>query len=440
MNEEFLLGTSAARMLYHDCAERLPVIDWHNHLPVRELTENRTAGDLAELWQLNDPYKHRAMRICGVPEELITGNAGHYEKFLAWSGTLPKLTGNPLFDWSTLELKRGFGIDLPLNPANAEEIWNRTNDMMRPAREWLSLFRVKYAAPCCSFTDDPAVFAGLPGIVPSLRGDEVTGLAMEWICRAGLDSGSFAGLCTGLAERIGAFHHAWCRFADLSLDDGFRYDPSGEPEQLFRAFREGYDSVRPKLVSHLLRFLGREYRNRGWTLLLHIGAKRDSSTRLRRLAGPAGGYAGIGGGCDVASLISLLDGMESGGGLPRTVLFPLNPSDNAALAVLSGSFPGDGVCGNVQLGPAWWFCDHREGMIAGFEAIAAFGVLSAFIGMTTDSRSLLSFVRHEYFRRVFCGWIGEKVERGVFPGDFDSLKNLVEAVCCRNAETIITKG
>lgn len=440
MDEEFLLGTRTARRLYHEFAEPLPVIDWHNHLPVWELTENRTAGDLAELWLLNDPYKHRVMRICGVPEKFITGDAGHYEKFLAWSGTLPELVSNPLFDWSILELKRGFGIELPLNPANAEEIWNRANGMMRPAREWLSLFRVGYAAPCCSFTDDPAVFAGLPDVVPSLRGDELTGLSVEWLRRAGLNGGSFAGLCGWLVERIRAFHRAGCRFADLSLDDGFRYDPSGEPETLFRVFRAGDESVRPQLVSHLLRFLGGVYAGRGWTLLLHIGAKRDSSTRLRRLAGAAGGYAGIGCGGELASVISLLDSMESGGGLPRTVLFPLNPSCSAALAVLSGSFPGDGVRGKVQLGPAWWFCDHRDGMIAGFETIAAYGVLSTFIGMTTDSRSLLSFVRHEYFRRVFCGWIGEKVERGVFPGDFESLKNLVEAVCCRNAGTIITKG
>lgn len=440
MNEEFLLGTETARRLYHECVEHLPVVDYHNHLPVRELAENRNYGDLAELWLLNDPYKHRAMRICGVPEERITGSAGHYEKFRAWSETLPKLIGNPLFDWTALELKRGFGIDLPLNPANAERIWNEANGKLRPAREWLTLFRVAYAAPCCSFTDDPAMFGFLPNVVPSLRGDDVTTLSPGRVAEFGAEIRSFAGLCTALAGRLDAFHRAGCRFADFSLDDGFRYDPSGEPETLFRMFLAGDAEARPRLISLLIRFLGVEYARRGWTLQLHIGAKRDTSARLRRLAGPAGGYAGIGSGCDAASVAALLDDMERSGGLPRTILFPLNPSDNAVLAVLSGSFAEDGMAGKVQLGPAWWYCDHLNGMRAGFEASAAFGVLSAFPGMTTDSRSLLSFVRHEYFRRAFCGWVGEKVGRGEFPDDFESLKNLAEAVCCRNAETIITKG
>ena len=445
-NENFLLNDPLAQKLY-EAAANLPIVDFHNHLPVKDLIEDRKFSDIAELWVISDPYKHRAMRICGVPEKLITGNASNREKFNAWSATLPKLIGNPLYSWSILELKRIFNIEKALTPETADEIWETTGKLLAgddfSCRSLLKRFNVLYSAPCCALNDDVTGFEHIFGNVPSLRGDDILAPTAEFVSKLAENTqmavSDFASFITALEKRIEAFHQVNCRIADHSLDNGFAYTPCDDKtaEMLFdKAVNNTAINAAEKmqLASAILKKAAGFYSKRAWLLLLHIGAQRKTSSRLRAVAGPAGGFAGIGHTCDTAALANMLDDIESSvDGLPRTILFTLNPADHAAFSVLSGSFPSDGVRGKVQLGPAWWYCDHIYGMRDGFENAAAFGVLSQFIGMTTDSRSFLSFVRHEYFRRVFCAWLAEKAAKGEMPADENELAKIVKAVCFENA-------
>ena len=441
MGARYLLTTETARRLYEEAARDLPLVDYHNHLSVADLSSDRSFEDIAELWLLSDPYKHRAMRICGVDETLITGQASHYEKFKAWCEVYPRLMGGPLYDWSRMEMEVVFGITLPLCADNAERIWQEANEKLRQpefsAQGVFRHFNVEYAAPCATITEELKPFACLKNLAPSLRGDDL--LKPD---KALLDTlGSLTGLVIrdqesltqALRLRLDALHAANCRFSDHALDEGFRYVPEdGKSDRRIRALAAGQTlspEDRRALSSAMLRLLGTEYAGRGWTMQLHIGAQRFTSSRLRTLAGAAGGFAGIGGGVDVRSLAALLDDLEQGpAGLPKTILYTLNPADNAVMAVLCGSFIG------VTQGPAWWWCDHLQGMREMLEVFSSFSVLSTFVGMTTDSRSLLSLLRHDYFRRALCGWIGEKAVRGELPDDFSALSGLVRAMCYENAK------
>ena len=345
-------------------ARGLPIIDWHNHLDMRLLAEDKPLGSLYEVWVKADPYKHRAMRICGEPERLITGDAPEAEKWAAWRRTLPKLVGNPLFAWSRMEMEF-LGIDGVENVSLAE--WT-------PSR-LLRAFNVEYYDP---------------------------GYRMD----AGAEADFFE------MERV---HARGGRVLDISADDVSRL------ESCFSAILP----VASFAVAH------------GWTLVLHMGALRETSARLRAAAGPVGGFAGMRGPLDPAVVARFLDRLESAGALPRTILLTLNPEAHAQLAVLAGSFVEEGVPGKVQLGPAWWWCDHAEAIRDVFEKQAAYGVLSTFVGMTTDSRSLLSFVRHDYFRRLFCRWLVDKVAAGDIPDDPSLLLPIVENVCYRNARDMV---
>ena len=336
----------------------LPIVDWHNHLDLQMLAEDKPLGSLYEVWVKPDPYKHRAMRICGVPERLITGDAPEAEKMAAWQATLPKLVGNPLFTWSRMEMD--FLKAHPLETLTPMKI--------------LKAFNVEYWDPGYRMN----------------AGDAFDGAA-----------------ATAIHDRGG-------RILDISIDD-----------------------VSPVNILQYVREPAAFAKAHGWTMLLHMGALRSTSDRLRQAAGPAGGYAGMRAPVDPARVAELLDGLERGGVLPRTILMTLNPEAHAQLAVLAGSFAEDGVPGKVQLGPAWWWCDHREGIFDVFEKTAAYGVLSTFVGMTTDSRSFLSFVRHDYFRRLFARWMAQKVADGDFPDDETLLRPIAENVCYGNARALI---
>lgn len=450
MRKDFLLTTPMARRLYEEVARPLPVIDFHNHLSIADLASDRAFDNITDLWLRTDPYKHRAMRICGVPERGITGDAGDKEKFLAWCGIVPRLIGNPLYDWSNMEMRDALGVDIAINAESAEALWDKCNDVLSGAafstRGLFERFNVEYAAPCTGLTDDLGVFANLPGIVPSLRGDDILAPTPQFVRKladsAGAEITDYAGFRRAVGIRLGAFARAGCRFPDHALDNGFRYFPDdGQNEARFaQLLREGRlrDADGRALTSDILRFLGGEYAGLGWVMQLHIGAERFTSSRLRDLVGGAGGFAGIGNCVDTHSLVALLDELERApAGLPRTLLFTLNPNDNAVLAVLSGSFSQDGVAAKVSQGPAWWWCDHLQGMREMLEYFSAFSVLSTFVGMTSDSRNLLSFVRHEYFRRVLCGWMGEKAERGEYPDSFELLGDVVRSVCHDNAHHLL---
>lgn len=447
MDENFLLGTPLARRLFHDCAKDLPIIDYHNHLNMDELAHLERFDNLARLWLVSDPYKHRAMRICGVDEKYITGAATDREKFDAWMEVLPRLIGNPLYDWSIMEMDRIFGIDLKPGITDPAQVWEEANrKLAQPEYSPFSIFekfQVEYAAPCALLTDDLSVFQKFEQLAPSLRCDNLVGLTKETVDRIGelterkIDT--LADFQEALHCRLDVFDQVGCKFADHALDNGFVYETDdGANASRFQALCAGQtlsQEEQNRLFCGILTFLASEYAKRGWTMQLHIGAQRYTSSRLRAIAGPAGGFAGIGSCCDVKSLTSMLDCFEKGEhGLPRVILFTLNPADNAVMSVLSGSYSESGVVGKVQQGPAWWWCDHLYGMREVFENLSSFGVLSTFVGMTTDSRSILSFVRHEYYRRAICGWIGEKVERGEFLATESQLKQLVKAVCYENAK------
>ncbi|OHE79261.1 MAG: hypothetical protein A2107_12945 [Verrucomicrobia bacterium GWF2_62_7] len=427
IHDDFLLKTKVARRLYHEFAEGLPIIDYHSHLDPRDLADDRAFENITQLWLASDPYKHRAMRIAGVPERLITGDASDREKFDAWAATVPQTLSNPLFHWTALELKRYFDIGEMLSQENAGRVWGQCNEKLRSpeftARQLITRAKIECLCTSDRLSDDLQAHARLAKspvtrtllsataeattseniadksvrvtrVLPSLRVDE-------------LPTGDRA----SIVERLDFFQRMGCRVADHALVE--------------------FDS-------EMLRFLGCEYGRRGWIMQLHIGAQRQTSTRLRNLAGPAGGYATISNACDIPSLCRFLDDLEKGGCLPRTILYPLNPADNAALATLTGSFAEDGVRGKIQFGPAWWYNDHALGIRNQLDTLANHGLLSTFIGMTTDSRSLLSMTRHEYFRRVLCDWLGDQMEAGTLPADEKLIGQLVRAIAYENARRWIS--
>jgi len=459
LHDDFLLGSKTARRLYHEIAAPLPIVDFHCHLDPRDLAADRRFANLAQLWVTGDPYKHRAMRIAGVPERLITGDAAEREKFDAWAATVPQTLGNPLHHWTALELKRYFAIDESLTAASAERIWTAANARLtEPGFSARGLLAQRNVACVCTsdrLLDDLSAHVSLAGggvrVLPSLRADDVVAVDSAdfagWVGALARADGTvvadYDAFCAAVVRRLDAFTGAGCRLSDHGLDE-FSYVTVSDAEAatLFARRLAGETLTAGdvmRLRSGLLRFLGLEYARRGWIMQVHLGARRRTSSRLRRIAGPAGGYAGIGGACDIPSLVAWLDDLEGAGALPRTILYPLNPADFAPLAVLSGSFAEDGVPGKVQLGPAWWFNDHAAGMRAQLDASANYGLLSVFIGMTTDSRSLLSMVRHEYFRRVCCDWLGAQAESGAMPSDLAELGALVRAVCHDNAARALAR-
>ncbi len=440
MRPDFLLHSSEAQALYETVAH-FPLIDWHNHLSIKDIQQDRQFHTITELWVSSDPYKHRAMRICGEKERLITGDADDFDRFMAWGRTLPQLAGNPLYFWSMMELENIFGITEPLNEKTTRAIYDQANEILAQegftAKGLLKRFHVEYAAPCVGLTDDLSIFNGLSGIVPSFRGDDALNLRLppDWQPKS-LDDFSAC-----LVKRLQELKEHGCQFADHALDGDFVYCPDDSRNAArFESWRRGElpESEMHLLQSEILRILSNEYARLGWILQLHIGALRKTSDRLRRVAGPAGGYATIGNSTDMASLTVLLNDMERAeNGMPRIILYPLSPNDLASFACLTGSFTGDGVSGQVRLGPAWWYCDHRQGIRECLAASAAFGVLSVHPGMTTDSRSLLSFVRHDYYRRVMCDFLAEQAQADELPRNMEILKGLASALAYDNAKQLV---
>ena len=422
MKENFLLKTKEASLLY-ESVRTLPIVDFHNHLSVADIKADRRYDDIVSLWLTPDPYKHRLMRICGVEERYITGESAPFEKFQRYCEIFPYLAGNPVYDWSRMELFSVFGIDDEICAANARRIYDRVNEMLASSEYStngiLSKFRIEYQSPVATLLEDISDFDG-KGVAPSLRGDDLLSPARDMWERLGAQSGvpvtDDESYLRAVCVMLDRFAEKGCRFADHSLDAGF--------------FREDTDGKRAELLVRL----GNEYSKRGWTLLLHLDAKRKTSPRLRAIAGPAGGFAAAGESFDISSLADLLGRMEERGGLPDTVLFPLNMSDQAPLAVMQGSFSEDGVPSKVQLGPAWWWCDHALGIENTLRSIASFGAVSQFIGMTTDSRSILSFVRHDYFRRLLCAWLDEQNRTGEWELSRAHLEKVAQRICYQNAK------
>ena len=449
LNSEFLLTTKMGKDLYESVKD-LPIIDYHNHLSVLDISTNKRYLDVYELWVQPDPYKHRAMRMCGVEERYITGEASKEEKFVKWCETLPKLLLNPLSHWSYMELEKVFGVKEYVDGSNAKCIYAQCNEYLQnnavTVDSLLKLFHVEYACPCASLIDDTAQFGADGRFAPSLRGDDIVALSQDFIEKLSAVTGkkieSLDGLKGAIGTRLDKFARVGCRFSDHALDNGFAYyKDDGKNEERFVALCKGKldGEEKARLSAYVLTFLGGEYAKRNFVMQLHIGAERYTSSKLREKVGPAGGFAGIGNSVNVDALTTFLDAVDhTQYGLPKIVLFTLNPADNALISILSGSYSKDGAAGLITQGPAWWWCDHKQGMLEMLENAAVFSALSNFVGMTTDSRSFLSFIRHDYFRRVLCDWLGKKWEQGELLCGEEEVKALAKKLCYENAKKAVS--
>ncbi len=460
-HKDFLLYNEAGRKLYHGVAASLPVIDPHNHIDASALAANKGFENIYQLWVQHDPYKHRAMRIYGIAEDLITGGKPDYDKFLAWAECLPHTVGNPLFHWCCMELKEVFGIKDVLTPDNAKKIWETTNKKLAKkdfgALDIIKKLGVEMLCTSDDLLDDLTHHQALGNqqsgltCLPSLRSDSIISFNASfstWLSKlqsiTGVPVSDLISFKEAVIKRLDFFDNAGCLLSDHSLDSGFLFAPTNAEavSVLFKKVLDGEALTVEEnvgLQSHLLHFLGKEYAARKWKMQLHIGAHRYTSSILRTKLGPAGGYAGIGNTVNVESLCLFLDGLDKESALPKTILYTLNPTDNAVLATLTGSFGEDGVQGKIQFGPAWWYNDHYEGIVQQLVTLSSYGLLSTSIGMTTDSRSILSFVRHDYYRRILCNLLGGWMEEGKLPDDFDFVSTLVKNICCNNIKNWIQK-
>ena len=455
MGEDCLLGSDAAKLMY-SAASEMPIFDWHCHLSPKEIYENRQPSDIAELWLGGDHYKWRAMRCCGVDEYYITGDAPGYEKFKAFAACMPSLIGNPMYHWCHLELRRYFGIYDILGPDTADEIWQKTNAAVKAGgftpRELIERSNVTHL---CT-TDDPAdsleyhkLIAADSSfkcrVLPAFRPDKALGIEspafLPWLAAMEATAGrrieSFAALCDVLCERVEYFASLGCR----ASDHAFTYVPYApasdeELEAIFARAKSGGEiscDDAEKYKTALMRLLAKEYAARGWGMEIHIGPIRNNNSLMFRQAGPDTGFDSIDDELSVSKLSRFLDSLSSENTLPRTVLFCLNPKDNYVLGSMAGNFQTGEAQSKIQFGSAWWFNDNIDGMREQMKALGNLGALGKFIGMVTDSRSFLSYPRHEYFRRIMCGLLGDMVEQGLFPYDEKILCSIARDISYNNA-------
>lgn len=455
LNDQFLLKNDIAQKLFHDHAKQMPIIDYHCHLDPKEIYENKHFKNLTEAWLAGDHYKWRLMRANGVPESYITGNASDYDKFLAWARTVPKTIGNPLYTWTHLELKRFFGIDLLLNEENAPLIWDLANEKLTTddfkRRNIITNSNVKVVCTTDDPIDDLHYHQLLKDeeqhfqVLPSFRPDKALNIDqngfIEWIEKLSTQSQvsvtSYQGLIDALKTRVAYFHQMGGRLSDHALDI-LTHEEADEKtlEAIFqKRLKNGalssyeISAYRTETLSRLIGF----YHAHNWTMQLHIHAYRNTNSALFDQIGPDTGYDGVNDLPLAIPLQRLLNRAEKDGKLPKTILYSLNPNDFFVLATLMGSFQKN-TPGKLQLGSGWWYNDTRAGMRHQLTVLSDVGLLSSFVGMLTDSRSFLSYTRHEYFRRVLCEFIGEIVERGEAPADEDLLGSLVEAISYDNAK------
>ncbi len=463
MDEDFLLTTEAAKKLYHEYAEHMPIIDYHCHIDPQEIAEDKKYPNIAQLWlgvggsHFGDHYKWRLMRACGVPEEYITGNAPDEERFVKWAECLETAIGNPLYHWSNLELKTYFGIEEPLSAKNAREIYEKCNEKLKdPSLSVRGIIRRSNVRVICT-TDDPV--STLPWhkklaedpafetkVYPAMRPDKAMNLLAadfpEYIRKleevSGITIDSFAAWKAAISSRMDAFAEMNCRVSDHGLVYvPYHPVPEEEADAVLRARLAGTMPSENEFAGFLtecMLFVGREYARRGWVMQLHFGCKRNNNTAKFRAMGPDTGYDCIGSAAPAAQLIDFLNALEETGELPKTILYSLNPNDNDLLDSVTGCFQDSSAAGKIQHGSAWWFNDHIEGMTRQLVSLANIGCLSTFVGMLTDSRSFLSYTRHDYFRRILCDLLGKWVDSGQYPADWEALEKIVKGISYNNAE------
>jgi len=460
IGEDFLLSTEAARRLYHGYAERKPILDFHSHLPVADIATDRQFQNLFEIWLEGDHYKWRAMRTNGVAERYCTGDASPYEKFLAWAGTVPFTLRNPLYHWTHLELKRYFGIDVQLDEASAKQVWEQANSLLGrgslTARRILKTFAVRVL---CT-TDDPADDLSAHRTIaktetafrvhPTFRPDNALAIQdraafRAWLKRLEKASNksirSLRSFLDALEQRHDAFHAQGARLSDHGLSEcPVAHCTDGKAATIFEKARAGKATTseeQEQFAAYLMLFFGQLDARKGWTKQLHLGAYRNANTRRLRELGPNTGFDSIGDFRHIAAVCRYLDRLEQENALPKMILYNSNPADNYAFATAIGNFQDGKIAGKVQFGSGWWFLDQKEGIELQLNALSNAGLLSRFVGMVTDSRSFMSFPRHEYFRRVLCNLIGAEMERGELPSDEQLLGGMIGRICYQNARDFL---
>ena len=447
IHDDFMLGNETGRRLFHNYAEKMPIIDYHCHLDPKIIAEDHQFRNITELFLGGDHYKWRAMRSNGVDERYITGDAPDREKFQKWAETMPYLLGNPLYHWTHLELKRYFDIDEVLCPDTAEMIWNRCNTLL--AKEEFSarnlILRSNVKVICT--TDDPAdslcyhqklKAEGFPvRVLPTFRPDKAVNVDLETFVpyMQTLGVSSYDALIATLQDKIDYFHQNGCRLSDHALDV-IPY-ATGDPSKVFEKAMRGETITKEEadcFKTAVISACAEKYEALGWTMQLHIGAMRNNNQKMYQALGADTGYDSINDLSIAKPLALFMDALERKDALPKTILYTLNPKDNYVLGTMLGNFQKAPTPGKIQFGSGWWFNDQRDGMESQMRALANLGLLSRFVGMLTDSRSFVSYPRHEYFRRILCNLIGSWVEKGEYPNDDAMLKTIVEGICYHNAE------
>ncbi len=458
LSEDFLLHTETAKILYYDFARDMPIFDYHCHLPVSEIAENRNFDNLTQIWLRGDHYKWRAMRANGIAERFVTGDATDYEKFEAWAATVPKTLRNPLYHWTHLELKRYFGITGKLlNPKTAKEIYHTCSEMLQTegfsTRGLLQSMNVKVV---CT-TDDPVdslehhlrikedpTFS--VRILPAFRPDKAIGVDLlpafnRWVNQleavANLHIGDYGSFLEAIRKRHDFFHQTGCRISDHGIE--YPYSEDYAAKDIHRIFDKARQSQALQyhevlqFKSAMMIELAEMDGEKGWAQQFHLGALRNTNTLAMQTLGPDTGYDSIGDFEMARALAKFLDTLDREDKLAKTIVYALNPRDNELIATMVGNFQDGSVPGKMQFGSAWWFNDQRHGIERQINALSNMGLLSQFVGMLTDSRSFLSYPRHEYFRRILCNMLGNDVEKGEMPNDIEMIGNMVKDICYRNA-------
>jgi len=455
MDEDFLLQSETARRLFHDYAKALPIIDYHCHINPQEIAEDRVFENISQVWLGGDHYKWRMIRANGIPEEEITGSASDYIKFRRFAEALPKAIGNPLYHWTHLELKRYFGYDGILNAETADEVWNLCNEKLKT----LSVRKISEESGVAAIatTDDPADDlkwhklikeddSFKTAVLPAWRPDKAMNLEkpefdayLKQLSEvSGVNIESFADLCAALEKRLDFFDEMGCVASDHGLNDViYAPAPMETVDAIMKKARKNEDLTAQEIDIYkyaVLYWLGGEYAKRGWVMQLHYGTLRNANSNLFAKLGPDTGFDCIGTTAGPEGLVRFLDALDSKGNLPKTIVYSLNPNDNAAICTVIGCFQGTEAAGKIQHGAAWWFNDTKTGMEAQLINLANLSVLGNFVGMLTDSRSFLSYTRHEYFRRILCNLVGGWVENGEYPNDDAELKTIIEGISYYNAK------
>jgi glucuronate isomerase len=460
IHDDFLLHSEPARRLYHEYAAAEPIIDFHSHLPASEIANDRHFANLTEIWLDGDHYKWRAMRANGIAERHCTGDADSYEKFLAWAQTAPYTLRNPLYHWTHLELKRYFDFDGPLNESTAKAVWERANSALATSdfggKGILRKFKVRVECttddPCDDLAFHHKVNSTETGLrmYPTFRPDRALQVDqperfLDWVRRlekvSNVQIGNLSALLDALRQRHDAFHEAGGRLSDHGLPYCFvtpcTESLAGKILERALAGAAASKEEHEQFAAFMMLFFGRLDAEKGWTKQLHLGALRSVNTRQLRELGPDTGFDNIGDWPQAERLCTYLDLLDRENALPKMVLYNLNPADDYAFATAAGSFQQGPIAGKIQFGSGWWFLDQKEGMELQLNALSNAGLLSRFIGMVTDSRSFMSFPRHEYFRRVLCNLLGDDIAQGELPNDMELIGGMVRNICFANARDFL---